>query len=52
MPRGRPKVKDSVRINWRVKKTTERAIKARVVKGTKLCTPGRVLDATFGKSDV
>lgn len=46
----RPKA-NTVRVNWRIKKSTRMAIKARVVKGTKLNNPGRVLDETF-KTDV
>jgi hypothetical protein len=48
MPRGRPKeTRPTVRVNWRIRKTTEMAIRARIVKGTKVCSPGRVLDETF-----
>ncbi len=47
MPRGRPPVKDKVRVNWTVKKTTETAIRARIIKGGKPNSPGAVLDEEF-----
>jgi hypothetical protein len=52
MPAGRPKDPTTVRVNWRIKKSTRMAIKARIVKGTKVCSYGRVLDETFKDTDV